>query len=304
MGWEHWPVPSACFEAHLHWPIQLAGAFQAKQMEQAQQLVDRYFEAAVGYWDDVYRECDLSGVVYQRRKEETLTWVASLRLPSDARIIDVGCGTGRTAVAIAQMGFSVLALDRVPAMLDQTQRHAAEAMVANQVIPKLGDVSALQFENHSFHLTIALGLLPWVSDPSQALGEMLRVTRRDGYLILSSDNSCRLNYLLDPIENPLAVPLRRRVATLLRRTRLLSHDSAIPVRMVSVAAFRQFLRLHKLQILREATIGFGPFTLFRQPLLPDRAAMRLHRVLQSLADRNKTFLSATGSHHLVLVKRS
>ena len=273
-------------------------------MEQAQQLVDRYFESAVTYWDDVYRESDLAGTVYQRRKEETLKWVADLRLPADARIIDVGCGTGRTSVAIAQMGFSVCALDRVPAMLVQTQRHAAQAMVSGQIIPKLGDVSALDFDNQSFHLTVALGLLPWLSDPTHALREMLRITRPDGYLILSSDNSHRLNYLLDPMENPIAVPLRRRIATWLRRAHLLQHEATIPVRMLSPAKFRRFLCDHQLSLVREATIGFGPFTFLRQPLFSDRIGTRIHQTLQSLADRKTAVLAEMGAHHLVLVKRS
>ena len=273
-------------------------------MKQAQQLVDRYFESAVTYWDDVYRECDLAGTVYQRRKEETLKWVAALRLPADARIIDVGCGTGRTSVAIAQMGFSVCALDRVPAMLEQTQSHAAQAMVSGQITPTLGDVSTLDFEDQAFHLTIALGLLPWLSDPAHALREMLRVTRPDGYLILSSDNSHRLNYLLDPMENPIAVPLRKRMASLLRRAHLLQHEGAIPVRMISPAKFRHFLCAHDLQVLREATIGFGPFTFLRRPLFSDRMGTRVHRALQSLADRKAAVLAEMGAHHLVLVKRS
>ena len=273
-------------------------------MEQAQQLVDRYFESAVRYWDDVYREADLAGTVYQRRKEETLKWVADLQLPANAKIIDVGCGTGRTAVAIAQMGFSVCALDRVTAMLEQTQRHAAHAMVSSQVIPTLGDVSKLEFENNSFHLTVALGLLPWVSDPAQALKEMLRVTRRDGFLILSSDNSRRLNYLMDPIEHPIVTPLRRRVASLLRGARWLRRESTFPVRMFSPAQFRRFLRNHRVEILREATIGFGPFTFLRQPLLSDRLGIRLHETLQSMADRKTAMLFDKGAHHLILAKAS
>jgi hypothetical protein len=133
---------------------------------------------------------------------------------------------------------------------------------------------------------------------------MLRVTRADGYLILSSDNSHRLNYLLDPMENPSAVPLRRRTATLLRRARLMQRESAIPLHMLSPAKFRRFLQAQDLQVVREATIGFGPFTFFRQPLFPDRISTRIHRALQSLADRKAAVLSEIGAHHLVLVKRA
>jgi len=271
-------------------------------MEEAQQLVDRHFASSVKYWDKVYRERDLAATIYQRRKQQTLSWVAQLGLSSDSKIIDVGCGTGRTAVALAQMGFQVCALDHVPAMLDQARRCAAQAMVSEQVIPTLGNVSAMQFEDGTFDLTVALGLLPWVSDPDQALEEMLRVTKPEGYLILSSDNSYRLNYLLDPLEHPLAVPVRRRVARWLRRAQLL--PSAIPLRMQSVARFRRLLSFHNLQILNETTIGFGPFTFFRQPVFSDQMGIKLHHILQSLADGRLPLLSAVGAHHIVLLKRS
>jgi ubiquinone/menaquinone biosynthesis C-methylase UbiE len=272
-------------------------------MEQAQNLVDRYFESTARYWNEVYCERDLAGTIYQRRKEETLKWVSDLCLSPNSRVIDVGCGSGTTSVAIAGMGHSVWALDRVPAMLEQTRRHAEQGGVAEQVSPILGDVSALQFDDGSFDLTIALGLLPWVGDPVQALGEMLRVTKPNGHLILSSDNSRRLNYLLDPIENPLFAPLRRQVADWLRRAGLMRADGIIAVRMQSVGQFQTFLHAQNLQIVREATIGFGPFTFLRRSVIPARLGIRLHDKLQSLADSKFPLLSATGAHHLVLVKR-
>jgi ubiquinone/menaquinone biosynthesis C-methylase UbiE len=272
-------------------------------MEEAQQLVDRHFAASVNYWDGIYRKRNFAATVYQRRKEQTLSWVAQLGLSTDSRVIDVGCGTGRTAVALAQMGFHVCALDHVPAMLEQARRCADQAMVSELVIPTLGDVSALQFEDGTFTLTMALGLFPWVSDPAQALKEMLRVTKPGGYLILSSDNSWRLNYLLDPLEHPLAVPARRRLGGWLRRAHILPNDGAIAVRMQSVARFRRFLRAHDLEILKETTVGFGPFTFFRQPLFSDQMGIRLHHSLQSLADGRLPLLSAAGSHHIVLVRR-
>ena len=272
-------------------------------MERAQHLVDRYFESTVRYWNEVYHDRDLASTIYQRRREETLKWVADLRLPPNSRIIDVGCGSGVTSVAIAAMGHLVCALDRVPAMLGQTCHHAEQGGVAEQVTPMLGDVSALEFDDGSFDLTIANGLLPWVSDPLRALAEMLRVTKPNGHLILSSDNAHRLNYLLDPIENPMFAPLRRLLADWLRRAGLMRADGIVPVRMQSVSQFRKFLRGHNLEIVRETTIGFGPFTFLRQSIVSDRLGIRLHDKLQSLADTKFPLLSASGAHHLVLVKR-
>ncbi len=273
-------------------------------MEHAQRLVDTYFESAVTYWNDVYHERDLASTVYQRRNEETLKWVAGLNLAPSARVIDIGCGTGSTAVGLARMGFLVCALDRVPGMLEHTRKRAQHSLVAEQVTPMLGNVCALDFPDETFDLTLALGLLPWVSNPDLAVIEMIRVTKPGGRLILSNDNSWRLNYLLDPLENPIVVPFRRRVALRLRSLGLLHGNGSIAVRMHSVAQFDRFLRAHGLEVEKETTIGFGPFTFLRYPLFRDPTAIRLHQRFQTFGDRKMPLLRAMGAHHLVLVRRS
>jgi hypothetical protein len=54
--------------------------------------------------------------------------------------------------------------------------------------------------------------------------------------------------------------------------------------------------------VRSATVGFGPFTLFKQRLLPDAWGLRLHHYLQELADRRTPGLRLSGSHYLVLAR--
>ena len=47
--------------------------------------------------------------------------------------LDVGCGTGATAVRLARLGFHVTQLDSSQAMLDIARRTAEEARVTNRV---------------------------------------------------------------------------------------------------------------------------------------------------------------------------
>ena len=54
------------------------------------------------------------------------------------------------------------------------------------------------------------------------------------------------------------------------------------------------------EIRRHASLGFGPFTMFAAPLLPERVGLAVHRRLQAMADRGVSILSATGAQHLVL----
>ncbi|HEX5498487.1 MAG TPA: class I SAM-dependent methyltransferase, partial [Thermomicrobiales bacterium] len=48
-------------------------------------------------------------------------------------ILELGCGTGRLLVPLAEAGFRVVGVDRSPAMLARAERFAAEAGVADQV---------------------------------------------------------------------------------------------------------------------------------------------------------------------------
>jgi SAM-dependent methyltransferase len=53
------------------------------------------------------------------------TFVADL-VPAPARVLDAGCGTGRVAVRLAELGYDVVGVDVDAAMLDQARAAAAD----------------------------------------------------------------------------------------------------------------------------------------------------------------------------------
>jgi ubiquinone/menaquinone biosynthesis C-methylase UbiE len=273
------------------------------QMQPAQELVDNYFESLALYWDRIYSDNTLSAQIYQYRRSLALRWLQRLQLPADSRILDVGCGSGCTAVPLAQLGYNVVAMDRVPAMLQLTQENAERSGAASRITTALGDACALQFSENSFAVTIALGLLPWVDCPENVVAELARVTRPGGHLILSADNSWRLNHLLDPLDNPVLAPIRRAVGIQLRRAGIIPSNGGVGVHMHSPLAFDQLLRSGELEKIDHAGVGFGPITMFRRELLPEKASLWLNHRLQVLADRNFPVISHIGIHYLVLVRK-
>jgi ubiquinone/menaquinone biosynthesis C-methylase UbiE len=100
--------------------------------------------------------------------------------------LDIGCGTGATAVRLARLGMHVTLLDSSPAMLDIANRAAQQAGVADKVVLQQGDASQLTnlFPAASFDVIICHNVLEFLDDPSAVLCAAARALR-DSSAILS-----------------------------------------------------------------------------------------------------------------------
>ena len=263
-------------------------------------VIEAHFEAAAPFWDELYDRADVSTWLFRERQATALAWVDALNLPRGARILDVGCGAGRAAIALAQRGFRVDAIDPVPAMVELARRNAEADGQQDAVNVRLGDIHALDSEPEHYEVVLALGVVPWLHTPDKAMREVARVLKPDGYAIVTCDNRRGLVYLLDPMRSPWLEPARRTVATALRR---------LALRRTPPHGLRsQFHRRRELDaLLSQAglrkltwrTQGFGPFTLLSRRL-PDSVGNPLLRRLQRLADRGVPGLRAGGSSYMVL----
>ena len=85
--------------------------------------------------------------------------------------LDLGCGTGATAVRMAKLGLHVTLLDYSPAMLEIAHCAARDAGVLDQVAVKSGDVMGLSslFKARSFDVIVCHNVLEYVDDPVAVL---------------------------------------------------------------------------------------------------------------------------------------
>jgi ubiquinone/menaquinone biosynthesis C-methylase UbiE len=262
--------------------------------------VERLFEADADFWNDVYSRADVFSTVIQRRHATAVGWVDQLSLGPTVPVLEVGCGAGALAVELAQRPMTVYAVDSVQAMIALTRRRAVEAGVQQHLQVELGDTHALEFSDATFGLVIALGVLPWLRSPARAVSEMARVLKPGGWVILSADNRDCLVDWLDPLRNPLLVPIKRGVKRALKRPdppmawvprgdRRRDTDQ-----MLAGAGFRK---------IRGLTCGFGPLTLFHRHVLPHRLGAALDRGCQRLADRGVPGIRSAGWHYMVLARK-
>jgi acetyltransferase-like isoleucine patch superfamily enzyme/2-polyprenyl-3-methyl-5-hydroxy-6-metoxy-1,4-benzoquinol methylase len=274
-----------------------------RQAEQ-RHLIDGHFEAVAPFWDDLYDRADVSTWLFRERQARALAWIDGLNLPRDARILDAGCGAGHAAIALARRGYHVDAIDPVAAMVELARRNAEEAGQRDRLEIRLGDIHALDAEPEQYDLVLALGVVPWLHSPGQALREVARVLKPAGHAIVTCDNRRGLVYLIDPMRGAWLEPARRTISGALRRAGLRRTPPHGPrAQFHRRRELDALLSQAGLRKLSWRTQGFGPFTVLGRQL-PDAVGRPMLAQLQRLADRGVPGLRAGGSGYMVLAQKA
>jgi ubiquinone/menaquinone biosynthesis C-methylase UbiE len=284
--------------------IGLAGPAQSTPTPETDERTRKtatYFGDSSDYWNRVYSSHTVKGQVYRNRMAVALRWATTIAGPG-AAAADVGTGAGHLAVALAKRGVRVAAIDASEPMLAHVAQNAARAGVAHLVVPIASDVQQLELASATCDVVVAIGLLPWVQQPKLALGEIVRITKPGGYVIVTMDNAWSLARGLDPDWHESARGFLHRFRRLIARHSL----EAPPVRRPAAARlsdFEQLLLSSGLYPLQFKGIGFGPFTFLGRNVLPTRIGLQVDRLLQSLADHDAPLLRHRAVFHVALAMK-
>ena len=102
-------------------------------------------------------------------------------VPPSARVLDVGCGRGALALALAPLVREVVGVDRVPELLALARDRAP----ANAEFVE-GDATKLEFADGSFEAAFMTDVIEHVFDPRTVVQELFRVLGPGGKLLIST----------------------------------------------------------------------------------------------------------------------
>ncbi len=161
-------------------PIDVSNKFYVEGGQRGARVNDLFARVAPRY--DLIN--DLQSLGLHRAWKRRLVRMAAVRPGETA--LDLCCGTGDIAFALARAGAAVEALDFSEAMLAVARERAEAVPHAAIRVPHFqqGDAQSLPFADHSFDVvTVGYGLrnLP---DWRRGLGEMHRVARPGGRLLV------------------------------------------------------------------------------------------------------------------------
>ena len=140
--------------------------------------VARFDALAATWWDPAGPMAPLHAMNPVR-----VGWITSL-LPGAGALLDVGCGAGLAAEALARAGHAVLGIDAAPGPVAAAQAHAAGLHVEYRVATT-GDLVA---ESRRFAAVTALEVIEHVPDPAGFLRDLAALLEPGGRLFVSTIN--------------------------------------------------------------------------------------------------------------------
>jgi ubiquinone/menaquinone biosynthesis C-methylase UbiE len=111
--------------------------------------------------------------------KETLNQLQKYPIQPGSKVLEVGCGTGRTACLLAEQGCEVTALDIRPDMLVKANIRAEKLQVNVQFVE--GDACQMPFDENSFDVVLVESVSNF-ANTNKAILEYCRVLKPTGVL--------------------------------------------------------------------------------------------------------------------------
>lgn len=146
-------------------------------------------------------------------------------------VLDAGCGSGSTSIALAENGFTVIGCDVSAWVCKQAQGRSKEA--TSKVSVCTASLTELPFETESFDTIICLDVLEHIKKTRRALLELVRTLKPNGVLIIAIPGLAHhLIYDRILIRNRLAGAILRKLGLLDRVGVGHFHEKRVDVAMI------------------------------------------------------------------------
>ena len=125
-----------------------------------------------------------------------LDWIKGLAALKDQRVLDVGCGGGILADAMARLGAQVMGIDLAAKALKVAQLHALEAQTADVQYREVSVEALAEQQPGSFDVVTCMEMLEHVPDPASVVGACAALVKPGGWVFFSTLNRNPKSFLL------------------------------------------------------------------------------------------------------------
>jgi ubiquinone/menaquinone biosynthesis C-methylase UbiE len=136
-------------------------------------------------WPDKYDQWFETPIGRLVKKYESQLVLQMLKPQQGESILDAGCGTGIFTLDVLAAGAQVVGLELSLPMLLRAGRKL-EGHLFHMV---RGDMKKLPFDVNTFDKTISVTAIEFIADAKTAIGELFRVTKPGGCIVVATLNS-------------------------------------------------------------------------------------------------------------------
>jgi len=176
-----------------------------------------------------------------------LDWINTLVSLQGQRVLDVGCGGGILADAMARKGAEVLGIDLATKSLRVAQLHALEAQTPNVSYQEISAEALAAQEPGSFDVVTCMEMMEHVPDPQSIVNACAQLVKPGGWVFFSTINRSAKAFFL-------AIVGAEYVLNMLPKG---THEYAKFIRPSELAAH---CRAAQLEVLHTRGLQYNPLT--------------------------------------------
>jgi len=136
------------------------------------ELEERYNQWAKDYDSDLKKD-------FAYRAPRVAAEYFAKYVPTEARILDAGAGTGLVGKVLTEMGYdNLIAMDMSQGMLEEARKKNVYRQLCRMVMGE-----KLDFDTDSFDAVICVGTLTLGHAPASSLNELVRITKPTGHIV-------------------------------------------------------------------------------------------------------------------------
>jgi len=153
-------------------------------MSSNQRFVTRYSATETAFWDKIAEQYARKPVSDQALYEKKLARTQQY-LTFEAEVLELGCGTGSTAIWLAQDVHRIVASDYSPAMIEIAKVKQQSAEITN-IEFLCSSIWELPFGENCFDAVLAFNLLHLVEDYDEHIARTFELLRPGGVFVSST----------------------------------------------------------------------------------------------------------------------
>jgi len=161
---------------------------------------DNVSKQTIAYYDseakvyDAKRYGSKRGQKAELFHKKILDLMFNSELDSSARVLDLGCGTGRLLPHMASKGYELCGLDLSEGMLELARQRLSRQEYAKKIRLELGAITAMPFEYGYFDAVYSILVINLIRDYTRVFQEVARVLKSGGIFVFNVPNLASLYF--------------------------------------------------------------------------------------------------------------